>query len=335
MSIGPVWGEGSRPGYKRLADNFNALLDDAGRRKLRDLAAALRDRAANPNLIVEQAKTFGGGNITSAAALSYVTTYRPVAQNWYGDDGKPMWSRTTLSRPAEIHRVNCEARALLADLLAAGAAGCEIFGQCEHPEFEVWLTWPRAGYVGATVRMFVLSPDDYVYATPTYRPGDGAERPATLVENERDQKNAALVELLGKQRELYDNPATGDLQLRELDEKIRVAEDELTATLASYPDPMWSAFVGTALAVAPDTGLPILGDIDISYLSESFDDPREPRLSQRPAEVMEPAGPPCSGLRVRWDRRAPGRWPAYPTMNEAMKAAGATSDEIEATERKQ
>src|SRR5215213_5088441 len=240
MSIGPVWGQGSGPGYVRLARDFKALLDaDPSGSRLRGLAAALRDRDANPNLIVEQAKAFKGGTL-GQPARDYVEEYRQVARNWYGDDGKPMWSRASTSRPAEIHRVNCEARALLADLLASGASDCKIFGQCEHSEFEVWLTWPRTGYVGATVRMFIFSENDYLYTHPTYRPGDTTEQPMSLISVEdprlttdeletlkadlirlknkvkadRDSKNAELKRLLEGRRTLYDDPAASDVQIK-------------------------------------------------------------------------------------------------------------------------
>ena len=249
-----------------------------------------------------------------------------------------MWYRDTRTRPAEVHRITCASEAYLADLLVAGAAGCQFFGQCNHPEYETWITWPRSGFVGEVVNVWRYTGDNYLYNRAMYPPAvtltiadrtalarssasqlqvltdDKAEEVRVLADAAND---GLLVELRARRRGLQLPIDAGEQ--RQLDEDVRDAENALIEQLAQHPDPKYTAFKGTALAVADDRGLPLVGDVRVEYLEDFLTDPREPALNQPPAEMFAPAGAPAGGVRFRWDRTLPGTWPPYPLIGSCLE----------------
>src|SRR5436853_2756736 len=167
MAIGPHWSKGNREEFVELENYFNQARANAG--ALARFAANLRSPSINANIMCERARLFAP-YIEAGDRPRVRTLFSAIADNWYIDDGQPMWYRDTTSRPAEMHRVTCASEAYLADLLGAGAAGCEFFGQCEHPEFETWITWPRHGFVGEYLRVSVFASNNYLYDRAMYPP---------------------------------------------------------------------------------------------------------------------------------------------------------------------
>jgi hypothetical protein len=247
----------------------------------------------------------------------------------------------------------CEAEAYLADLLASGAKECQFFGQCEHTEFEIWITWPRAGFVGEPVRIWHYSLNDYLYNDEVYSPASEQgldqmlkrtfarslmtrsarfDQTSAMLEAQRrtddeegkvvkaaaDDLNEKLLDEQRKRRLEFDKATLSLQQIEDVNKKVSLAESNLVSKLAEHPDRFRAAFKGTVLAKAFDGGLPILGDIRIQYLEDFLTDPREPRLNQLADEMFEPAGIPADGVRIRWDRTLPGSWPAYKTIDECQ-----------------
>jgi hypothetical protein len=311
MSVGPIWSKGNAGQYELLETLFNQAKENAP-----DALVAFADflRIENTNVIGEQIRLYSRFGPAQMIA-DYYTEYRRAANNWFGDDGYPMWSRRTKTRPAEIHRVICAAESYLADLLVAGAATCQFFGQCKHHEFEMWITWPPYGFVGEEVRVWLFSPNDYLYTEDDYTTAlpriGGDPLAAGMVEAQvivaADEVRAAHADL----RAYLDDLRFGPAYIRELEENIEDAEAVLLNTAASHPNREFAAFKGTPLAIPYDGGLPVIGDVSVQYFEDFLADPREPRLNQPPEEKDSPAGAPASGVRFRWDRARPRRWPAY------------------------
>ncbi len=335
MAIGPNWSKGNHDEYVNLENYFNATTGDHD--GLRAFAAALRDPDGTANVMCERARLFAD-HIPAAARPQVRASFARIAQNWYGDGGEPMWHRSTRTHPAEMHRVTCASEAFLADLLVAGAAGCEFYGQCNHPEYETWITWPLNGFIDEYVKVFRYTGDNYLYNRAMYPPA------VTLTMEDRHalanldddvlqalqqfkaadvRKHAAaanadlIVELRARRRALHLPVGAGDQQ--QLDDAVRDAENALIEQLAQHPDPKNTAFKGTALAIADDRGLRLIGDVRVQYLEDFLSDPREPALNQPPAAMFTPAGAPAQGVRFRWDRTLPGAWPAYPPIATRAK----------------
>jgi hypothetical protein len=325
MSVGPVWSKGNAGQYTELEDLFNAA-KAASTDGLADFAEALR-QDGDANVICEQIRLLD--TISEAEAIrAYYSRFKSAADNWFGDDGRPMWSRHTKTRPAEMHRVICEAEAYLADLLIAGAERCQFFGQCKHHDFEMWLTWPPYGFVGEEVRVWLFSGNDYLYTEDAYAGGaplavtpkrDPDGELANTVALGVAAANDDLVAAYRGLRDGLDDPSLSPSVFRDLDEAVQAAQGKLINTAAGHPDLDFPAFKGTALAIASDVGLPVLGDISIQYLEDFLADPREPRLNQPPEAMLSPAGAPAAGVRFRWDRTRPGYWPPYRPLNTCLE----------------
>jgi hypothetical protein len=316
MAVGPIWSKGSENQYAHLEVNYNSAKAAPG--DLATFARNLRDPAINANILHERAKLFRP-RLAAYQFNALVASSVEVAANWYGDDKEPMWYRDARTRPAEMHRITCESEAYLADLLAAGAEGCEFFGQCKHVDFETWITWPRTGFVGQNVRVFRFVPNNYLYNEETYQAQVGI---ATAVEDQIPPLSDALSDALDERREELDKASVGTAQLDELERRIETAENKLIEKLAEHPDRMRRAYQGTPLAIAYDGGVPLIGDVEVQYLEDFLADPREPRLSQPAEEMFEPAGAPASGVRFRWNRNLPSRWPAYPPLVPLFQGDG-------------
>jgi hypothetical protein len=318
MAVGLIWSKGDGQQYSYLETNYNNAKN--ANADLNSYADTLRDPTINANIMHERVKLFepqlgGPFNVNRLVASSI-----EVAANWYGDDRRqPMWYRDARTRPAEMHRITCESEAYLADVLAAGAESCEFFGQCNHLDYETWITWPSAGFQGQTVRVFRFVPNNYLYNQQTYQAAVGD---AAAVEIEVPPLSDELDIALDERRRELDKASVGALQLNELDRRVAEAENRLIEKLAEHPDRTRPAYQGTALALAYDGGLPLIGDVEVQYLEDFLADPREPRLSQPAEEMFEPAGAPASGVRFRWNRSLPSRWRAYPSLLPLLRRDG-------------
>jgi hypothetical protein len=305
MAVGLIWSKGDGQQYSYLETNYNEAKN--ANADLATFARILRDSVINANLLYERAKLFRS-QLDAKRFDALVASSVLVAGNWFGEDKEPMWHRDAHTRPAEMHRIMCESEAYLAELLAAGAEGCEFFGQCNHLDFETWITWPRSGYLGQKIRVFRFVPNNYLYNEDTYQAQVGA---AGNVENQIPAFSTALSGALDELRSELDKASVGGARLDDLEREIEEAESNLIEKLAEHPNRRRAAYKGTPLAVAYDGGLRLLGDVEIQYLEDFLPDPREPRLSQPAEQMFEPAGAPASGVRFRWNRTLPNRWRPY------------------------
>ncbi len=333
MSVGPIWSKGNDNEYFYLENFFNESARNH-RVELQDFFDVLSDPTQNANVITERARLFSTFVVNPNHRASLREVLERVAQNWFGDNGQPMWHRSAQTRPAEMHRVTCASEAYLAQLLLAGAERCEFYGQCNHRDFETWITWPREGFRGQVVRVWRCVPDNYLYDRVIYGQARSASldelailaalNPAQLdqvrdfqiavVTDQATAANQELLDALQARRDGYHAPTSGPAGRQAFDDAVREAENNLVAVLGGHPDPHNPAFRGTALAVPDDRGLRLRGDVQVQDLREFLADPREPALNQPADELLAAGGPPADGVRFRWNRALPGNWPPYPPI---------------------
>src|SRR3954447_8840270 len=105
MSVGPAWSKGNAGQYNDLENLFNTAKATAPD-GLAEFAEALR-RDGDANVICEQIRLLD--TIAGAQPIGeYYRRFKSAADNWFGDEGTPMWSGRTKTRPAEMHRIICE-----------------------------------------------------------------------------------------------------------------------------------------------------------------------------------------------------------------------------------